>query len=400
MTPRILLYVQHLLGIGHLMRSYRLAKAMANHGMAVTIVNGGVPTQEMDRGLAEIIQLPPVKAGPSGFSELVHPDGAVFSEADKIGRRDALLHHFKSISPHILITEAFPFGRRQMRFELLPLLELAKQNGTLIAASIRDILQEQKNPARSLETADLIERYYAVVLVHGAADFAPLDDSFALIDRIRLKVIYTGIVGPGNVENAHNPIGRDQPNYSRSVGRFDVVVSAGGGAVGAKLLKTALAARQLMTTTDLRWLVVTGPNMPDVEAQEIRQLAATSIEFRQFVTDFPSLLRNAKLSISQAGYNTVADLLAARCRSVLVPFDEGGETEQTRRCEILKQRRWSIIVKPATLSAQTLLAGILQASALPKLNPAIDLSGAANTSKILASICKDRFSGTGWSGSL
>jgi predicted glycosyltransferase len=395
MTPRILLYVQHLLGIGHLMRSYRLAKAMADQGMAVTIVNGGVPTPGIDRGLARIVQLPPVKAGPSGFSELIHPDGAVFNEADKIGRRNELLHHFRSTSPHILITEAFPFGRRQMRFELLPLLELAKQNGTLVAASIRDILQEQKNPARSLETADLIERYYEVVLVHGAADFVPLDDSFARIDRIRHKVVYTGIVGPGDVENADNPTGRDHLAESSSAGPFDVVVSAGGGAVGARLLKTAVATRRLTTPADSRWLVVTGPNMPDVEAEEIRHLAATDIEFRRFVTDFPGLLRNAKLSISQAGYNMVADLLAARCRSVLVPFDEGGETEQTRRCEIIETRGWSVIVKPAALSAQTLLAGILRAGALPDINPEIDLNGAANTSKIVASLCQDRFGGSG-----
>jgi predicted glycosyltransferase len=396
MTYRVFLYVQNLLGIGHLMRSYRIARAIAHQGMAVTIANGGVPTPGIDPGLAKIVQLPPVKAGPSGFSELIHPDGRIFSETDKARRRDMLLHQFRSISPHVLITEAFPFGRRQMRFELFPLLELAQQKRTLIAASIRDILQEQKNPQRSVEAADLIERYYDAVLVHGSPEFAPLDDSFALVDRIRHRIVYTGIVGPEAIGSSRHPIGREPPAIDRKdhrpgVDGFDVVVSAGGGAVGAKLLKTALAARRLLNTANSRWLVVTGPNMPEVTAQEIRQSAALGVEFRQFVADFPSALCHANLSISQAGYNTVADLLAARCRSVLVPFDEGGETEQTRRCEILEWRGWSIVVKPQTLSPETLLTGILKARALSAINPVIDLNGAANTSRILAALCQDRF---------
>ena len=50
------------------------------------------------------------------------------------------------------------------------------------------------------------------------------------------------------------------------------------------------------------------------------------------------LLAGARLSVSQAGYNTVCDLLRAGCRCVLIPFAAGGETEQTvarRRLEKL-----------------------------------------------------------------
>ncbi len=48
-------------------------------------------------------------------------------------------------------------------------------------------------------------------------------------------------------------------------------------------------------------------------------------------------MAGAELSVSQAGYNTVCDVLRAGCRSLLVPFSAGGETEQTARPLRLEQ---------------------------------------------------------------
>ena len=42
-------------------------------------------------------------------------------------------------------------------------------------------------------------------------------------------------------------------------------------------------------------------------------------------------LDRAALSISQAGYNTVMNLLRAKVPAIVVPYDEGEETEQIFR---------------------------------------------------------------------
>ena len=62
MTGRVLLYVQHLLGIGHLQRAARLAKAMAAAGLDVDMVSGGVAVPFLDTGGAALLQLPALKA--------------------------------------------------------------------------------------------------------------------------------------------------------------------------------------------------------------------------------------------------------------------------------------------------------------------------------------------------
>ena len=58
--PRILFYVQHLLGIGHLMRAGTLARALEAAGFDVLIVSGGTHVPGFDPGAARVVQLPPV----------------------------------------------------------------------------------------------------------------------------------------------------------------------------------------------------------------------------------------------------------------------------------------------------------------------------------------------------
>ena len=110
----------------------------------------------------------------------------------------------------------------------------------------------------------------------------------------------------------------------------EILVSAGGGAAGRALLEAALAARCALCLAHLPWRLITGPNLPEADIAALRAGAPSGVVIERFRPDFPALLRNCRVSVSQAGYNTVLDLLRARARAVLVPFAAGRETEQTR----------------------------------------------------------------------
>jgi predicted glycosyltransferase len=377
MTYRVLIYVQHLLGIGHLVRTYRIAAALAE-SFAVTIVNGGEPTPGLSRGGADLYQLQPLKAGPKGFAQLVHPDGRPFSTEDQAKRRNDLLACFDRVAPHALIIEAFPFGRRQMRFELLPLLDHAKASAhpPLIACSVRDILQEPRNFVRAGETVDLVERYFDRILVHGAPAFARLDDTFVLAPRFAGRIVYTGLVGPPKPGVAPLPA-------------YDVIVSAGGGAVGTDLITAALRLRRdprLRT----RWLVITGPNFPAAAYEGLFPDIDPLVTVQRFAADLPDLLHYATVSISQAGYNTVADILAARCRAVLVPFVGDGETEQTQRAQRLSDRGLAVILHAHDLTSEKLASALERARALPRPELGLELDGAARTRELILAALRDR----------
>ncbi len=69
--------------------------------------------------------------------------------------------------PDVVIIEAFPFGRRQMRFELLRAARCHCRSQTQAETLhlVRDILQQQKKPGRDEETVALLRDHFDGVLV-------------------------------------------------------------------------------------------------------------------------------------------------------------------------------------------------------------------------------------------
>ena len=113
----------------------------------------------------------------------------------------------------------------------------------------------------------------------------------------------------------------------------------------------------------------------------------------RFRDDFAALLRACRVSVSQAGYNTVLDLLAARARAVLVPFAAGRETEQLLRAERLAALGAAELVRESELSAAALAAAIERAAARPRPSLAIDTGGAARSARLIAEMIGARRGG-------
>ncbi|WP_353858266.1 glycosyltransferase [Azospirillum formosense] len=379
---RVLFHVQHLLGIGHDRRAALIARGLAEAGVAVTVLRGGHPVPGIDYGpAAEIVQLPPARAADSSFKTLLDEQGRPIDDAWRARRRAAVLEIHDRLRPDALLVESFPFGRRAFRFELLPLLEAAKAGGAVTAASVRDILVTKAKPERLEETVSTVERLFDHVLVHGDPDLIPFAATFPAAARIADRIRYTGYVAA--------PQGDDGKGAD---GAGEVIVSVGGGAVGLPLLRAALAVRvSTPVGLDAPWRLLAGPDVPEAEVRALAAAAPPGTVVERARPDFPALLRRCRLSISQAGYNTVLDVLQAGCRAVVVPFAAGSETEQATRARLLEKRGRLAVVDEATLTPDTLAAGVAKALALPP-PPAIPLrlDGAAATARLLREAVADR----------
>ncbi|KXF74987.1 glycosyl transferase [Paramesorhizobium deserti] len=370
MRPRVFFYVQHLLGIGHLARASRIAAALTAAGFDVTVVTGGVPVAGFPGPGIRTVNLPPVVTSDESFSGLADIEGKPVDDAFREKRCRMLVEAFQSCRPDIVILEAFPFGRRQMRFELLPLLDAIGNMAPkpFVVASIRDILQERVKPGRSEETADLVNRHFDLVMVHGDPAFATLGETFPLAHQIEAKIAYTGLVAA--------------PPPAPASESFDVLISVGGGAAGRNLVGSAVAAAR-NTRTDLKWGLITGPNFPKDAFETVLHEAPPHLSVFRFREDFANLLTGARLSVSQAGYNTVGDILRAGCRSLLIPFASGGETEQTRRALGLQRLGLASVLKEEELNEATLAAAIEQTLASEPKALRLDLDGAPGTARAL-----------------
>ncbi|NTS33634.1 glycosyl transferase [Phyllobacterium sp. BT25] len=376
--PRIFFYVQHLLGIGHLARASRVASALAAAHFDVLVVTGGTKVPGFPAEGIKSVALPAVVAASAGFSGLADINGDTVGEEFLARRRALLLEAFHEMQPDIVITEAFPFGRRQMRFELLPLLGAieAMAPRPIVVASIRDILQERAKPGRDEETVALAKEHFDHVLVHGDRSFVSLPETFPLAGEIEEKIIYTGLVAAPAPEEPDDV--------------FDIVVSAGGGAVGIDLILAALALAR-RSNPNRSWCLITGPNLSETEFAGLAADLPDHVRLFRFRKDFPALLKRAELSISQAGYNTVCDILQAGCRSILVPFTAGGETEQRLRATRLAAMDRAVVVPEMGLNAGTLGNALDVVLAKPRpLAGGLDLKGAQRTAEILRELVEAR----------
>jgi predicted glycosyltransferase len=367
---RVFFYVQHLLGIGHLRRAAVLARALVAGGFDVLLVSGGAPVEGLALGGVRFHQLPPLRAANVSLRDLARLDGSPVDEAFQRQRTEALLSLLRADAPDVVLTEQFPFGRTRLRFELLPLLEAARGR-CLIACSVRDVVR-RAGAERVAETVELLDRFDAV-LIHGDPRLVPFERSFAGWARIKQRAFYTGYVSERDLAQG----------MQGAEGKDEVVVSVGGGAVGAPLLKAAIAARPKTALADRTWRLLLGENL---RAQDRVQLARDEgIVIEPARADFTTLLGNATLSISQAGYNTTIETLRCADRAVLVPFGTERETEQPDRAQALAERGMVAMVPPGTLSAQSLAEAVGRALAGPSLKtfPPCDVDGGSKTAALL-----------------
>jgi predicted glycosyltransferase len=135
---------------------------------------------------------------------------------------------------------------------------------------------------------------------------------------------------------------------------------------------------------------LTGPNLSEVEFGALANNLPESVVLERFRPDFPRMLRHCRLSISQAGYNTVLDILEARAAAVVVPFAAQRETEQSLRAERLASRGALELVRESELSPERLADAIDRALNRKPEAVAIDTGGAPRTAAVVAKMIRTR----------
>ncbi len=378
MSLRVLIAVTHLLGAGHLTRAAALARAFAREGHRTTLVSGGSPARLAGIDNVSLVQLPPVRTLGTDFRTLLDEAGAPVGEGRLTARRVLLAETLRAARPDILITELFPFGRRVLADEFAVLTEEARRLSPrpLVLCSIRDILVAPVKPERIEEAHRRILRDYDAILVHGDPHFIPLDASWPIDKRIGPLLRYTGYV-----DEDSDPI----PEGAR----HGIVVSGGSSAASLPLYRAAVAAARIIA--DRSWRILVGRGLAEMDFQSIKALAPAHAVVERARPDFRALLARAELSVSQAGYNTVVDLLRTGVRSVLVPFEAGRETEQRMRAERLQALGIADVVPEDALSPQRLAEAIRHGLSRPgSSSPPPSLDGARRSVAVAEELALSR----------
>lgn len=376
--PHIGFYVQQLLGTGHVQRTSALVRAMQAAGIRVTVLFGGGQADMARYGDVPLVHLPEIRATDTAFAGLMDAEGNPVSDAIWAQRRSKLEAFLAQDCPDAVMTELFPFGRRAFAPEILGFLaafRACRPDGQ-IWCSLRDIIVPPQKESRLLQSMDWARTWYDRIFVHTDPAVVPLAASLSLPPDLAARAIETGYVvsqDDGLELRDHWPVP-------------PIVVASGGGAVGGALMDAALDARLHGCMADVPWLFLVGRHLPAPVAA--RLAAAVNPTAQMYVQpnrpDYRALLAHCRLSVSQAGYNTLMDLLALGHRGVVVPFVGAGETEQALRAKIFAERGWVWTVPEADLTPQNLAQAIERACAAPaKLYapPEVRLDGAGWTAR-------------------
>lgn len=336
---RITIVVTHLLGTGHLARALTLGRAFAAKGDTVTVISGGKPVPHFDSAGLELVQLPPLQSDGTDFFRLLTDGAAVADDTYYTARSASLLGHMTQSAPDVLITELFPFGRRSLKAEFQALLQNARAlpSRPLILASIRDILAPPSKPAKVAYADTLVDQFYDGVLVHSDPQVVPLESSWPVSDLLRTNLHYTGFVAPAAPAATATQTG-------------GILVSAGGGTVGDTLFQAACAAAAMDPSR--AWRMLVGGDAARRAAWA--DCAPPNMQVEAPRPDFRSLLMGAAASVSMCGYNTALDVLQTGVPAVLIPFDDGGEVEQSLRAEALGALPGIATLPQATLDGAAL----------------------------------------------
>jgi predicted glycosyltransferase len=379
MTASVLFHVQYLLGIGHLQRSLRIAEALARLGIVVTFVSGGapVPTLALARPGIRVVQLPAISALDARFELINAATGQPLDDTLRQVRRTALLDAFAAARPDAIVIEGFPFARRAFRFELDPLISAATAapRHVPVICSVRDIVSVRDNPTRHAEIAARVRADFDAVLVHGDPRLIPFEASFHSVANIAHRLTYTGYV-------------TEPQNFGATLAEQEstgeVLVSGGGGPAGYALMQTAIEARRRGYLADAPWRLLTGATLSSDRFDALAYGAPAGVTVDRFRADFTVLLRRCLVSVSQAGYNTALDLLAARARAVLVPFAAERETEQSLRAKRLAALGVAELVRESELTPERLGRAVEIAAARPPAAISVNMAGAETSARLIA----------------
>lgn len=381
---RVAFYCQHVLGVGHLVRSTEIIRALCPY-FSVLLISGGAPVEGFRfPSRVEVVNLPGLQTDPD-FAELEVCTGSAGIEEVRDARKSKLLSVLDEFAPDALVIELFPFGRKRFAFELIPVLEHIHQqrNRAKVVCSLRDILVQKRNQNEHEErVCSIVNRYFDLVLVHGDPRFQKLDETFYRVGDLNCPIRYTGYVAQRWSEAQAAGLSIALPDDPFIL----VTIGSGRYRNGQKLLRSVIeTASLLFPELPHRFVIFAGPFIPLEEFLNLRALAAQkpNITLARYTTDLLPYMKRADLSISMGGYNTIMNILSSGARAIVFPYTANDDQEQYIRAEKLHQLGVIDVIHPDALEPTKLAAAIRAALCRNRACFECDLHGAEESARLL-----------------
>jgi len=368
-APKILLYSHDTFGLGNIRRTLLLAELLREQyaSGSILIVTGSpmIHAFRIPDGV-DYIKLPCLDRVQA---ETYSPRflGGCAAEV-KLTRSAILKESVLGFGPDLVIVDKRPAGVDGELLETLVALRERNQNARLVLG-IRDILDDPERTRHTLSgngSFAIIERFYDEVWIYGARSVFDTVGEYGFPESVARKTRFCGYLK------------RPVTTPSRNGGPPRVLVTTGSGGDGSDIIETYLAGlSSLPRSVALLSTVIFGPQLPAARRKAIlgQYGHLTDVSFLEFEPDLTRHYAETDLVVSQAGYNTVCELLSFSRRAILVPRAEPVR-EQLIRARLLAAKGYFDIVEPQDLRSDLLISKVLTGLKAAVSTPEIpDLDG-------------------------
>ncbi|MBA3369685.1 MAG: glycosyltransferase [Geodermatophilaceae bacterium] len=371
---RVALYSHDTQGLGHIRRNINIAAALVDDDPSVDVLLLTVTPEATMLPLpssTEVLTLPTLHKDSSGrYSARVLT--APLDELLELRTTliDAALLCF---APDLFIVDKVARG---VGGELdQPLAALRATGRTRTVLGLRDVLDD--GPATRLDwrregTTAAIRDLYDAVWIYGDPTVYDAVREYSFLKVVADKVTYTGYLAGPQLGQLRSRFGG--PCLLPAPDQKYVLCTVGGGQDGVQLARAFLAAT---LPPGHHGVVITGPFMSEADRRQLQEAADDRVDatVHEFVSQAHEFIRRASAAVSMAGYNTVCELMAAGCPTLLVPRVIP-RTEQSVRAERLQQTGIVDMVPAAAVTPDHIGAWLATAvHAGPVSDAAIDLAG-------------------------
>ena len=296
MTDSIVLFSHDGYGLGHLRRNVLIAEAIvkATPNTRPVIVTGVSRTPAwLENPAFEVVRVPSLQKDGSG--NYVNTTMSTAAAVDARGL--AFERVIANYEPRAVIVDRHPLG---IAGELRRGLSSARRNGAAITLGLRDILDDPFTVRSELRGDDwrFAPAFYDQVLVYGHREVCD--------HRLEYGAGYTATYCGWVVETPTPQV----------VDNDLILITAGGGGDGDDIVR--LGIDLLVSLPNRRGLIVAGPFAQGALHALPAKLAAR-VQIVESVPHCAPLYASSGAVIQMAGYNSVAESLAAGARPLLLP---------------------------------------------------------------------------------
>jgi predicted glycosyltransferase len=315
----ILMYSHDTYGLGHIRRTMALAQNILIDEHNIIILTGSPIVGRFDfpHGI-DFVRIPGM---------IKHSNDLYLPHSIKVDpemaltiRQDIILATAKAFRPTLFLVDKAPLGLKR---EVVPTLKWFRAHSpeTRVVLGLRDIMDNSGNTIKEWKEKKIykaLDHLYSEIWVYGSRDIYDPIREYEIPDQITSKIHFTGYI-PRQIPRVQN-----RPRLRRSMGippgeKF-VLVTAGGGGDGYKVIDTYLTMLETLPRPEFKSMIVTGPLLAeDLYDQLAVRARKLKVRIVKFYRKMEKAILSADCVVSMGGYNTLCEIICAARPSLIVP---------------------------------------------------------------------------------